>query len=257
MALIYRIDSKETGLTYVGQTVLPLDERWKAHVAYAWWVIRHMPEKDTHFARVIRKHGAKTFVPSVIEETAVELLNEREIHWVAELGTFENGYNSTRGGGGRSGYECSEVTREKLRQVQLGRKHTDETKAKISAKKSGVKQDPAIVEKRAFANRAAGHKRSDEVKQKIRASNVGQTRTLEMRAKMAASAKGRVLSESTKKKLGKRVRQLTKEGVHVQTFDTLTEAGQATGYSKGAVCNNIRDPKRFPLKDVIFEHVTT
>lgn len=64
-------------------------------------------------------------------------------------------------------------------------------------------------------------------------------------------------SEQTKKKLGKPVKQLTKDSVYVRTFDTLIEASRTTGYSKGAVCNNIRDPKRFPLKDVIFEHVTT
>lgn len=35
----------------------------------------------------------------------------------------------------------------------------------------------------------------------------------------------------------------------------MTAAAKATGYSKGAVCNNIRDPERWPLKDAKFEYV--
>lgn len=88
MALIYLLDNTTTGLAYVGQTVLSVEERWKAHVAYAWWVIRHMPENDTHFTRAIRKHGPDAFVRSVIEEVPEQLLNEREIHWIAEFKTW-------------------------------------------------------------------------------------------------------------------------------------------------------------------------
>ena len=255
MALIYRIDNEDSGLAYVGQTVLTLEQRWRAHVDFAWWVIRHRPEKDTHFARAIRKHGMNAFKPSVLEETSVEQLDEREVHWVAELGTFERGYNSTRGGGGRRGYECSEESREKMRRAATGRKHTDETKAKISAKKAGVPQTAEHIAKRVEANR--GQKRSDEVKEKIRAANVGQTRSLEARAKMAAAKRGSTLPEETKKKLRKSVKQLTLSGDVVAIFDSLTSAAKANGYSKGAVCNNIRDPKRWPLKDAKFELVTT
>jgi len=257
VALIYRVDNREAGLTYVGQTILPLEDRWKAHVAYAWWVIKHLPEKDTHFARAIRKHGHEAFAPSIVEEVPDELLNEREIHWIAALGTFEEGYNSTRGGGGRLGVTLTEETKEKIRRAATGRKMSPEAVEKMAASKRGMKQSDEVVAKRAAAIRAAGHHRSDDVKEKIRASNIGQTRSLETRAKISASAQGRMLSEKTKKKLGKPVRQLTKDGELIQMFDTLTEAGRATGYSKGAVCNNLRDPKRWPLKDTIFEYVTT
>lgn len=255
MALIYRIDCEETGLTYVGQTVLPLEERWEAHVAYAKWVVRYRPEKDTHFARAIRKYGAQAFVPSVIEETIEELLDEREIHWIAELGTFGNGYNSTKGGGDRRGYECSEETREKMRRKATGRKHTDETKAKIAEKKRGVKQNPEIVAKRLAGYKASGYRPSDETKEKMRASNVGQERSDEAKAKMRAAKLGTHLKEETKKKLGRLVRQLTRDGQVVAIFDTMTEAAKSAGYSKGSVCNNIRDPERWPLKDAKFEYV--
>lgn len=255
MALIYRIDCKVTGLTYVGKTILSLEDRWRNHVDYASWVIRHRPEKDTYFARAIRKYGPDAFVPSVIEETDERLLNEREFCWIAELNTFERGYNSTRGGEGRLGYVCSDETREKIRQRALGRKHSIETLKKIAEKKRGVKQDPHVVEKRAATNRAANHKRSNEVKEKIRRANTGQKRSTETRARIADVGRGRVTSEETKKKLGRCVNQLTRDGQYIATFDTLTSAAVASGYSKGAVCNNIRDPERWPLKDLKFEYV--
>lgn len=257
MALIYRIDNEDNGLTYVGQTVLTLEERWRAHVDFAWWVIQHRPDKDMHFAMAIRKHGMNAFKPSVVEETAAELLDEREIHWIAELGTFEKGYNSTRGGGGIRGHVFTEESREKMRRAATGRKMSSEAVEKMAASKRGVKLPPEQVAKRAAAIRAAGHKRSDEVKEKIRTANVGQTRSLEARAKMAAAKRGSTLPEETKKKLRKPVKQLTLTGDVVALFDSLTAAAKANGYSKGAVCNNIRDPKRFPLKDAKFELVTT
>lgn len=258
MALIYRIDCRETGLTYVGQTVLSLEERWRAHIDYAHWVIRHRPEKDTYFARAIRKHGAEAFKPSVIEETLEELLNEREVHWIAELGTFGNGYNSTRGGEGLRGFVFSEESREKMRQKATGRKHTDKTKTRIAEKKRGVKQTSEHVAKRVTAIReSGGYVCSDEKKEKIRAGNVGQKRTDAAKAKMRVAKLGTHLKEETKKKLGRPVRQLTHDGQVVAIFDTMTEAARAAGYSKGAVCNNIRDPQRWPLKDAKFEYVTT
>lgn len=195
----------------MGQTTLSLEERWKAHVDYANWVIRHRPEKDTHFARAIRKYGAEAFKPSVVEEVADESLNEREIHWIAELDTFGNGYNSTRGGEGLRGFVFSEESRERMRQKATGRKMSPEAVEKMAASKRGVKQTSEIIAKRVAGYKASGYRPSDVTKEKLRASNVGKTRSDETRAKMRAAKLGTHLKEETKKKLGKPVRQLTRE----------------------------------------------
>ncbi len=255
MALIYRIECGETGLSYVGQTILTLEERWRAHVDYANWVIKHRPEKDTYFARAIRKYGRDAFESSVIEETVEELLDEREIHWIAKLGTHGNGYNSTKGGEGLRGYEFTPESREKMRQKALGRKMSSEAVEKMAASKRGVKQSEEHVAKRVAGYKASGYKHTEETKAKMRESNVGQTRSAETRAKMRAAKLGTHLKEETKKKLGKPVRQLTRDEQVVAIFDTMTAAAKATGYSKGSVCNNIRDPERWPLKDAKFEYV--
>lgn len=47
-----------------------------------------------------------------------------------------------------------------------------------------------------------------------------------------------------RRKASKPVRQLTSLGDVVAIFESLTAAAKANGYSKGAVCNNIRDSER-------------
>ena len=46
--------------------------------------------------------------------------------------------NATDGGEGKSGYLVSKDTREALRKARVGKKHTEETKAKMSASKSNM-----------------------------------------------------------------------------------------------------------------------
>lgn len=71
--------------------------------------------------------------------------------------------------------------RDRLAAVWLGRKHTEETKAKMSASGS----TPEVRAKKSAAS--LGKKMSDEVKAKISASTRGKVRSAETRAKVAAS----------------------------------------------------------------------
>lgn len=50
-------------------------------------------------------------------------------------------------------YPRSQETREKLRKNKLGSRQSEESKRKISLKKTGVKQDPKVVERRAKSNK--------------------------------------------------------------------------------------------------------
>jgi group I intron endonuclease len=113
--------------------------------------------------RAIKKHGEQVFERSVLEECDETNLGAREQHWIHELHTHvsEGGYNLTFGGdGGLPGYRFSDESREKIRQKALGRKHTEETKAKMreAAKRRVVTLD--AIEKRAASNR--GKKRTPE-----------------------------------------------------------------------------------------------
>ena len=86
-----------------------------------------------------------------------------------------------------------------------GHKHTDETKAKISAANKGKQNSLGYkhsTETRAKQSESKkGRKRSDETKSKMSASMKGKKHTDETRAKISAANKGRDVSDGTKAKM--------------------------------------------------------
>lgn len=86
---------------YVGQTASTPQIRWNGHVG-------HQLKKHTHTDKLhnaMCKYGTSHFCMEVIEEhkfkTKEELicmLNERERYYIKLFNSYENGYNSTRGG---------------------------------------------------------------------------------------------------------------------------------------------------------------
>ena len=91
---VYRITttaSKKGRYGYVGQTRTSLYERFRNHV------------REGSCCRVLgsalKKYGKSAFVIEVVEsDIPLELLSEREIHWIAHFQTYVNGYNCTIGG---------------------------------------------------------------------------------------------------------------------------------------------------------------
>lgn len=60
---------------------------------------QHLKSKDNHaFHQALRKYGEENFEWIILEECDDTLLNEREIYWIKEKDTYNNGYNETRGG---------------------------------------------------------------------------------------------------------------------------------------------------------------
>jgi group I intron endonuclease len=83
-------------------------------------------------------HGIKSFSFVVIEECNRELLNEREVFWIAHFDCMvPNGYNLTSGGG--QGKFISEETRHKTSEALKGKPLSDETRRKMSEARKGMK----------------------------------------------------------------------------------------------------------------------
>lgn len=93
--LIYKATSKTSGKCYIGQTTTTLKERIDHHK-------RTYNIKNYHFYYAIRKYGWDDFEWEVIEDNIndANILNEREKYWIKYYDSYENGYNSTRGGDG-------------------------------------------------------------------------------------------------------------------------------------------------------------
>lgn len=127
---VYRhwiINDKGVEKSYIGITIQKLNRRWGNGNPYL--------QRDTKFSRAIKKYGWNSFNHEVLEEiecaTREELVKELkslEIKYVAEFDSYKNGYNMTEGGD-HVGDNKGET------HAWYGKKHTKETKLKLSLSK--------------------------------------------------------------------------------------------------------------------------
>lgn len=90
---VYAITCGSTGMQYVGLTTTTIAKRFSQHLAAAKW-----NKGCWKLGRAIKKYGPTDFSVRELETCEVNLLNDREIHWISTLDTFNNGLNLTTGG---------------------------------------------------------------------------------------------------------------------------------------------------------------
>ena len=168
---IYCYRRLSDGLCYVGQSV-DLEERRNQH--------QRESSRHCYIDNAIKKHGIDAFVFEILELCEEDILDQREIHWIAALDTVHpNGFNLTHGGkGGRP----SEETRKKLSKAQKGNQHakgkrTPETRQRMSESRRGNQN-------------AKGLKHTPETRTRISNANKGYKHTPEARSKISNANKG-------------------------------------------------------------------
>jgi len=159
---IYLITNLENKKQYVGITKFSITERFYQHV-----------KRGFLLTEAIQKYGEDKFFIELIEEvdtagTAYEL----EQYYIKQYNTkVPYGYNLTDGGDGIFGWEVTEEYRqecsERVKQLHkekkvgmYGKKHSDDTKRKMSEASKGHK-------------RCVGRVLSEESKEKIREKHLG------------------------------------------------------------------------------------
>ncbi len=96
--LIYIIRNTENYKVYIGQTTLSLQDRWKQHKKPSTAKRR----KNYKLYNAINYYGINKFYCELIEDNIdIDLLNEKEIFYIAFYNSYYDGYNSTKGGDGR------------------------------------------------------------------------------------------------------------------------------------------------------------
>lgn len=91
---IYKIINNVNGKVYIGQTIQTIKERFYQHCA------TKCSDSVLNMAihKAIKKYGKSNFTIEVIEEVDKDSLNDREKFWIEYYNSYNNGYNSTRGG---------------------------------------------------------------------------------------------------------------------------------------------------------------
>lgn len=93
MVGIYKITNKINGHCYIGQST-NIANRWQRHKNYPA-LLSNYP-----LYRAFRKYGVDNFTFEVLEECSLEVLDEREIFYIRNFNSYEDGYNQTMGGAG-------------------------------------------------------------------------------------------------------------------------------------------------------------
>ena len=123
---IYKITNIQNNKVYIGQTIRPIEQRFKRHINDALNNIL-----DTHFARAIRKYGKENFIIEQIDIAQTqEELNQKEQYWIQYYNSVNEGYNETDAiskSGGNTYQSKTEVEmeaiKEKIRQTKIGSKN--------------------------------------------------------------------------------------------------------------------------------------
>lgn len=106
---IYKITNNVNGKVYIGQTIQTIKERFYQHCA------TKCSDSVLNMAihKAIKKYGKSNFTIEVIEEVDKDSLNDREKFWIEYYNSYNNGYNSTRGGQDGSTH-CKELDTESI-----------------------------------------------------------------------------------------------------------------------------------------------
>ena len=181
--VIYRYKSP-SGKYYIGQTIGEEERRHK----FLHSDVYAGPKIDK--ARM--KYGPENFEYTILmkvtgdnEEEVHNYLDILEIGFIRMYDSFNNGYNCTIGGGGRSGYSLSEDIKEKIRKKLIG--HQAPNKGIPMSEEQKKKLSESLKGKQKWK----GRHHTEETKQKLREINKGQI----------PPNKGIPMSEEQKKKL--------------------------------------------------------
>lgn len=200
---IYTIRSEINNKQYVGSAVT-VYSRWRTHRSD----LRKNRHTNHHLQNAWNKYGEDAFEFVLLEECTVDQLIEREQYY---LDTTPNLYNINKIAGSWLGMKHTDETKAKISASGKGREVSQETRSKISAGNKGNsnwlgrKHTPETREKISAAAKA--HASTDEGRATLdRARDMstrfaGRNHTPETRAKMSLSAIGRKASPETRAKI--------------------------------------------------------
>ena len=110
---IYKIENIINHKIYVGQSS-HIKERWAHHCSDLNSGCHH----NCHLQNAWNKYGRDSFKFSVIEECAIDELDNREQYWIEYYDSYNTGYNLDKGGQGIRGYKHTQEELDKMHRIQ-------------------------------------------------------------------------------------------------------------------------------------------
>jgi len=161
---IYIIKSKiKPERVYIGSAI-SIIQRWRDHISTLKRNIHRCPILQNH----INKYGVKDLEFSILEECIIDNLLEREQYYLDTLKPF---FNVLKVAGSPIGHKHSEYTKSIMNISKIGTHHSEETKRKISeahkGKKLSEKTKKIMSEQRKGNKFSLGRKATDETKAKL------------------------------------------------------------------------------------------
>jgi len=176
--------------TYVGSSQ-NIEARWRDHRS----TLRRGIHDNNYLQQAYNKYGSDSFEWSVIEIVDRALLIEREQYWLDRHRVDGKVYNLAMAiEAPFQGRKHTDAAKEKVRQSRLGKptflgkRHTAETKAKISRALTGRVFGEATIDKMRQAR--LGKTLSETTKEKLRMIMTGRKHTPETRAKISVAHQG-------------------------------------------------------------------
>lgn len=127
MICVYGIENTINGKWYIGQTK-NLAQRRRQHL----WRLRDGSHGNKDLQNDWNLFGENAFKLHCLEECSDDRLLDKERYWISKKNSYEYGYNLTTGGLGPENLVHSEESRQKMSTSQTGRKHSEQTKKRMS-----------------------------------------------------------------------------------------------------------------------------
>jgi group I intron endonuclease len=239
---IYRIICKPTGKVYVGST---------SHIRKRKWEHRRGLLKQCHHNQHLQhawnKYGKDGFAFSVLEYCPNDSLVEREQFYINLFNSDDN----------RFGFNIYPPTG-----TPLGYKHTEETRAKMSASKAGntntlghhlTEEHKAKISKMSKGNTyCLGYKHTEEAKKNMAAGQLGRKHPPEIIQKIKDSNTGKIRSLATRNNISKvktkfseeQCEEIRSERVSGATASSLAEKHKCCIETIFRICMRSRRPYR-------------
>ena len=175
---VYEIRNKLNDKRYIGSSA-DIDERFGEHRAD----LRHNRHSNLVLQNAWNKHGEESFEFIVVEEVekATDLV-PREQYWIDIKKSAEEGYNIKKRADSRLGLKLSEEAKKKISEKNMGHIVTEETRKKIAMAQKGMIHSQSHLDE--LHRNWKGRKHTEESRLKMSLSRMGNRNRFGKKASM-------------------------------------------------------------------------